>query len=51
MVDTKILENLVNDTLNESPTFSDEMIKKVRNELLKAKQDAENYYKEKAEII
>lgn len=47
--ETKTLQTLVNDVLNANPTFSDEMIEKVRSELTKAFKDAEEYYKKKAE--
>ena len=46
--DDKVLETLVTDVLNGAPTFSDEMIGKVREELLKASREAEEYYKTKA---
>lgn len=42
--DEKILEGFVTSVLNNSPTFSEKMIEKVRNELLKAENDAKSYY-------
>lgn len=38
------LESFVTGVLNDSPTFSEEMIEKVRNELLKVENDAKSYY-------
>ena len=49
MTDDEILERFVTDVMDSSPTFSDEMIAKVRNELLKASSEAEEYYRNKAE--
>lgn len=40
----KWLEGFVTGVMNDSPTFSEEMIEKVRNELLKAENDAKEYY-------
>lgn len=37
-------ESFVTGVLNNSSTFSEEMIEKVRNELLKAENDAKDYY-------
>ena len=49
MTDSELLEQFVKDTLEVSPTFSEEMMEKVRNELLKAGKQAEDYYTKKAE--
>lgn len=49
MTDPELLEQFVKDTLEGSPTFSEEMMKKVRNELLKAGKEASDYYAKKAE--
>ena len=40
----KWLEGFVTGVMNDSPTFSEEMIEKVRNELLKAENEAKEYY-------
>ena len=42
--DEKWLESLVIGVLDSSPTFSEEIIEKIRNELLKAENDAKDYY-------
>lgn len=42
--DENWLESFVTGVLNDSPTFNEEMIEKVRNELLKAENDAKDYY-------
>ena len=42
--DENWFESFVTGVLEESPTFSEEMIEKVRNELLKAENDAKKYY-------
>jgi hypothetical protein len=42
--DENWLESFVTGVLDDSPTFSEEMIEKVRNELLKAENDAKDYY-------
>ena len=47
--DENWLENFVTGVLNDSPTFSEEMIKKVQNELLNLENDAKNYYAKMAE--
>ena len=49
MTDEETLKQLLNDTLESSPTFSKEMIEKVRKELLKVGREAEEYYAKKAE--
>lgn len=49
MTNEEKLEVLVKDMLNTSPTFSEEMIKKIQKELIKAGEEAEDYYKKKAE--
>ncbi|MBP5725199.1 MAG: hypothetical protein J6X18_16700 [Bacteroidales bacterium] len=49
MTDEETLKQLLNDTLESSPTFSDEMMGKVREELLKAGREAEEYYRKKVE--
>ena len=38
------LDSFVTGVLNDFPTFTEEMIEKVRNELLKAENDAKDYY-------
>jgi hypothetical protein len=45
----KWFEGFVTGVMNDSPTFSEEMIEKVRNELLKAENDAKEYYTKMAE--
>jgi len=45
----KWLESFVTGVLEDSPTFSEEMIEKVRNELLKAENNAKEYYTKMAE--
>ena len=48
MADTeKELETILQQMLQTNPTFSKEMIEKAREELLKAKKDAEEFYKNK----
>lgn len=47
--DEKWLESFVTGVLEDSPTFSEEMIEKVRNELLKAENNAKEYYTKMAE--
>ncbi|MBP5724372.1 MAG: hypothetical protein J6X18_12475 [Bacteroidales bacterium] len=51
MTDTEKLEQLVTDVLKVSPTFTDEMMEKVRSELLKVGKEAEEFYKKKAEAM
>ena len=46
---TQQLKDLLNKSLTGSPTFSDEMIKKIQEELKKAAQDAVDYETKKAE--
>ena len=45
MNDDEILEKFVTGIMNDSPTFSDEMMAKVRDELFKASREAEDYYR------
>ena len=47
MTDPELLEQFVKDTLEGSPTFSEEMMEKVREELLKAGKQASDYYAKK----
>ncbi len=44
MNDDKILEKFVSNVMDSSPTFTEEMIAKVRDELLKAENDAKEHY-------
>ena len=46
--DEKVLDRFIKDTLNSS-SFSDEMMEKVRKELLNAEQEAREVYKTKTE--
>ncbi len=48
MTEDKTLETLVTDVFDTAPTFSEEMMQKVRDELLKASKEAEEYYSKKA---
>ncbi len=48
MNDDEILEKFVSDVMDSSPTFSDEMMAKVRDELLKASAEAEKFYNREA---
>ena len=45
----KLLDSFITSVLNDSPTFSDEMISKIRNELLKIEKEAKDFYSKKAE--
>lgn len=49
MTDDEAFGEFVLDVAGSSPTFTDEMMEKVRAELLKAEREAIEYYKEKAE--
>ena len=40
----KWFQDFVTGVLDNSPTFSEEIIEKVQNELLKAEKDAKDYY-------
>lgn len=44
MNDDKVLEEFVSIVMDVSPTFSDEMMAKVREELLRASKEAEEFY-------
>ena len=44
MSDEEILEKFVTGIMDDSPTFSDEMMAKVRDELFKASKEAEEFY-------
>ena len=46
--DNKVLETLVSDAFDASPTFSDEMMAKVREELLMVSREAEEFYRKEA---
>ena len=43
----KELESILQQMLQANPTFSKEMIEKAKEELLKARKDAEEFYKHK----
>lgn len=48
MTDNDEFDGFVTDVLNSTPTFSDEMIAKVREQILEAAREAEAFYGKKA---